>query len=56
MVKADGSRSRGRGFETWHCLLDASYYIKNNENKGSPIGHIKKYFFKLRYATFKFCY
>ncbi len=49
MVKADGSRSRGRGFEPgtvyWMDVSDASYYIQeNNENKGSRMGHTKKIF------------
>jgi hypothetical protein len=45
VVKADGSRSKGRGFEPQHWIdvTNASYYIhKNNENKGSQMGHTKK--------------
>ena len=46
MVKVGGSRSGGCGFEPWMDVSDASYYIKthkNNENKGSQMGHTKKY-------------
>jgi hypothetical protein len=47
VVRAEGSRPRGRGFES-HRMLDgckrfASYYIKRKiENKGSQMGHTKK--------------
>ena len=49
VVKADGSWPRGCEFKPQHRLLDgckqfASYYIKEKfENKGSQMGHTKKY-------------
>ncbi len=52
VVKADGSRSRGRGFKPRHCILDGCkrcqllHKPKNNENKGSRMGHTKKIFKK----------
>ena len=50
MVRAEGSRPRGRGFESRHILdgcKHASYYIFNEKgNKGSQMGHTKKIFKK----------
>jgi hypothetical protein len=48
VVRAGGSRPRGRGFESRRildgCKRFASYYIKEKiENKGSQMGHTKKY-------------
>ncbi len=46
MVRAEGSRPRGRGFESRRildgCKRFASYYTRKIENKGSEMGHTKK--------------
>ena len=47
MVRAEGSRSRGRGFEYRRIWMDVSYFIFNEKgNKGSQMGHTKKKIFK----------
>ncbi len=46
MVKADNSWSRGLSLNPdtiyWMDVSDASYYIQNNKNKGSQMGHTEK--------------
>ncbi len=46
MVRAEGSRPRGRGFESCRILDGCKrkiYYIFNEKgNKGSQMGHTKK--------------
>ncbi len=47
VVKADGSRSRGRGFGTayWIDVSDANYCKhENNKNKDSRMGHTTNFF------------
>jgi hypothetical protein len=51
VVRAEGSRPRGRGFE-FCCILDgcksnvSSYIFNEKGNKGSQMGHTKKIFKK----------
>jgi hypothetical protein len=62
VVKADGSRSRGHGFEPRHLRLDGCkqcqlfYNIihKNNENIGCQMGHTKKIKKNGAYVSIKF--
>ena len=54
MFKAEGSQSRGRGFESLHRILDENAAVqferKNGETKVSQIGQTaKKYFEKNSY-------
>jgi hypothetical protein len=52
VVRAEGSRPRGRGFESRRILdgckrcLAITLCNKNNENKGSQMGYTKKIFKK----------
>jgi hypothetical protein len=65
VVKADGSRSRGCGFNSgtiyWMSVSNASYYIHEYiKNKSSQMGHNKKIFNKITYhnqfSIYQFAY
>jgi hypothetical protein len=44
VVEADSSRPRGRGFKSWHNIMDkVSFNIIENEIKDIHIGHAIKY-------------